>query len=178
LRQLALRWLRAELADFAKKVEADPKQGGDVQSKLQWWQKDTDLTAVRDDKALAQLPKDERRDWQSLWTDVAQLLQKVMSDPVSMRLGVPLSRRHEVIQTRFQKSQRDSATGRGVLVTRVSRGQQAVARHVPPRLNSKRADCPSLEHALTENRAQFSPIRIVAFTDAVAQKAPALALVE
>jgi serine/threonine-protein kinase len=74
LRKHALTWLRAELTDLAKKLEADPTQAGDVRHKLQWWQTHPDLAGVRDTKALDRLPEGERKDWQTLWADVAHLL--------------------------------------------------------------------------------------------------------
>jgi hypothetical protein len=45
--------------------------------RLAHWQQDSDLAAVRDKAALAQLPEDERRAWGQLWEDVAALLKKV-----------------------------------------------------------------------------------------------------
>jgi hypothetical protein len=43
---------------------------------FQHWQKDTDLSGVRDPAALAKLPEDERRQWQKLWDDVEALRQR------------------------------------------------------------------------------------------------------
>jgi hypothetical protein len=41
-----------------------------IQHTLQHWQQDTALAGVRDDQALAKLPRTERAVWQNLWTDV------------------------------------------------------------------------------------------------------------
>src|SRR5262249_47365892 len=38
------------------------------------WQTDPALASVRDPAPLAQLPEDERKEWQRLWADVAALL--------------------------------------------------------------------------------------------------------
>jgi hypothetical protein len=43
---------------------------------LRHWQRDADLAGLRDDKALAALPGDERDACRKLWADVAALLQK------------------------------------------------------------------------------------------------------
>jgi len=77
LRQQALTWLQQELDFWKAKSKGDPLVTQELVNKLSPWQTDPDLTSVRDDKALAQLPVAERKDWQTLWTDVAQLLQKV-----------------------------------------------------------------------------------------------------
>jgi serine/threonine-protein kinase len=75
MRQHALTWLRAELTDLATKLKADRRQAADAQHKLQWWQTDPALADVRDEKPLAQLPEGERKDWQTLWADVARVLK-------------------------------------------------------------------------------------------------------
>jgi hypothetical protein len=70
------RWVGcAELTDAGRELEAGPKQAGMVQYRLQWWQTNPDLAGVRDGQSLRHLPEDERKDWQTLWADVAQLLQ-------------------------------------------------------------------------------------------------------
>ncbi len=77
-RRQALRWLRADLALYAKLAERDEaavKQF--VRQQLTHWQQDSDLASVRDREALDQLPDDERKEWRQLWADVAVLLKKV-----------------------------------------------------------------------------------------------------
>jgi hypothetical protein len=44
---------------------------------MQRWQKDADLTSVRDGHALGQLPDDEREDWRQFWEDVERLLRQI-----------------------------------------------------------------------------------------------------
>jgi hypothetical protein len=72
LRRQALRWLRDDLALYAK--AAAPQ---DVRERLAHWRQDSDLASVRDPAALDRLPDDERQQWRKLWDDVAALLRKV-----------------------------------------------------------------------------------------------------
>jgi eukaryotic-like serine/threonine-protein kinase len=77
LRQQALEWLQAELAVWTKLVESGPRQTNAlIAQTLKHWQDDTDLTGIRDDKAIAALPESERAAWRTLWADVAALLEK------------------------------------------------------------------------------------------------------
>jgi hypothetical protein len=46
---------------------------------LQYWQRDSALAGVREKAALAKLPEDERKKWQKLWADVADLLRRAES---------------------------------------------------------------------------------------------------
>ena len=48
-----------------------------VAQRLAHWQKDADLSAVRDKKWLDTVPEADRRRWQHLWADVEALLKKV-----------------------------------------------------------------------------------------------------
>jgi serine/threonine-protein kinase len=75
-RKQALDWLRAELAVRAKQLRSWwPEQAKQARWALQYWQRDPDLAGVRDEAALAKLPEDERKKWQKLWADVANLLK-------------------------------------------------------------------------------------------------------
>jgi hypothetical protein len=77
LRRQALGWLRADLALYANMAErADPDAGQMVRRRLLHWLEDSDLTSVRD-RALDELPDDERHQWRQLWDDAAVLLEKV-----------------------------------------------------------------------------------------------------
>jgi serine/threonine protein kinase/Flp pilus assembly protein TadD len=75
-RQQALTWLRAELQARQKELQSGFLEANPARTALQHWQTDSDLAGVRDAKALAQLPEAERQDWQALWADVAQAVQK------------------------------------------------------------------------------------------------------
>ena len=44
--------------------------------KLRHWQKESDLTSIRDAAALPKLPAEERAACELLWADVAALLKK------------------------------------------------------------------------------------------------------
>jgi serine/threonine-protein kinase len=77
LRQQALGWLRADLDAWGKRLAgARPPQRQAIPQTLRHWQQDPDLTGVRDDKALAALPAQQRDAWKKLWADVADLARK------------------------------------------------------------------------------------------------------
>jgi hypothetical protein len=78
LRQQALRWLRADLALYARLAEQDnPAMKKVVGQRLTHWQQDADLASVRDKDALARLPADERAAWRRLWAEVKHLLDHI-----------------------------------------------------------------------------------------------------
>jgi tetratricopeptide (TPR) repeat protein len=70
LRRQAREWLDGELALQAKQITRDRRA---AEKTLRQWQKDSDLSGVRDPAALAQLPEEERRQWRSLWQKIEQL---------------------------------------------------------------------------------------------------------
>jgi serine/threonine-protein kinase len=77
LRQQALAWLRDNLKEYAKQLEAaDAKTRQAVQQTLQHWQKDPDFNSLRVKDALAKLPEAERTAWQLLWAEVETLRKK------------------------------------------------------------------------------------------------------
>ena len=77
-RKQALDWLRADLASYVKQLESGkPEARSLVGQRLQHWQRDADLVGVRDQKALAKLPAEEREACQQLWAFVEALLKKV-----------------------------------------------------------------------------------------------------
>jgi serine/threonine-protein kinase len=76
LREQALGWLRADLIQWSKLLENDPKQARARVQQLKQWQKDAALAGVRGEEALARLPEAERQEWQRLWAEVAQLLER------------------------------------------------------------------------------------------------------
>ena len=47
-----------------------------VARQMQHWLQDSDFAAVRGEKALANLPAEERPGWRHLWADVEQTLAK------------------------------------------------------------------------------------------------------
>src|SRR5262249_41590160 len=72
LRGQALTWLRGDLAAWRRRLEKEPGRARpDMLRLLAHWQGDPDLAAVRGPAALSRLPKSERREWQTLWEEVA-----------------------------------------------------------------------------------------------------------
>jgi serine/threonine protein kinase/Flp pilus assembly protein TadD len=79
-RKQALNWLGADLANYSKHLHLAKREVlGLVQQRLQHWQKDEDLTSVRDPKAIAKLPAEEQEAYTKLWADVDSLLSKARS---------------------------------------------------------------------------------------------------
>jgi len=77
LRKQARDWLRADLALRTKQLESSkPADRTAALQALRHWQKDTDLSGLRDAAALAKLSADERAACEKLWADVAALLKK------------------------------------------------------------------------------------------------------
>jgi Flp pilus assembly protein TadD len=77
VRRQALRWLRDDLAAYAKVAEQNhPDQKQIIQQRLAHWRGDPDFASVRGPQALERLPENERADWQSLWRDVDELLTR------------------------------------------------------------------------------------------------------
>jgi serine/threonine-protein kinase len=77
LRQQALDWLRADLAQQSKRLESGTRVGRRVvRQQLRPWPKDSDLTSIRDKEALDKLLAEERKAFTQLWADVAALLKK------------------------------------------------------------------------------------------------------
>jgi hypothetical protein len=73
LREQALGWLRAELADYRSMVAKQPAKAQLAARTMEHWQRDTDFDGVRSATALAKLPEAERQEWQKLWQDVEEL---------------------------------------------------------------------------------------------------------
>jgi serine/threonine-protein kinase len=77
LRLQALQWLRANLEGYAELVGRDPRAKKAVRERLTELQHEPELTSVRENDALDQLPEEERQQWHELWDGVATLLKKV-----------------------------------------------------------------------------------------------------
>ena len=77
LRQQALAWLRADLEQWGKQLEAGkPEDRHVMRATLEHWQRDFDLACIRDADALQKLTAQEQEGWGKLWDDVAELLKK------------------------------------------------------------------------------------------------------
>ncbi len=81
LRHLALDWLRADLSEWQRRLETNPKTAPAVAGNLRHWRSDPDLDGVRDAQALTGLAESERRDWRALWTDVNRTLLRTAKSP-------------------------------------------------------------------------------------------------
>jgi tetratricopeptide (TPR) repeat protein len=78
LRRQALDWLRADLAVWARQAANDKETDrARVRRALGRWQRDPDLSGLRDAPELAKLPSDEQEACRKLWADVEALLKKV-----------------------------------------------------------------------------------------------------
>jgi tetratricopeptide (TPR) repeat protein len=71
-RTQALDWLRQDLAGWGK-----AQASAEVHHRLRRWQADASLDGVRARQTLARMPDEERKQWESLWSDVDALLQSV-----------------------------------------------------------------------------------------------------
>jgi serine/threonine-protein kinase len=77
LRKQSLDLIRANLALWARQSKSsDPGERDAARKALIHWQKDPDLSSVRDARNLAILPPDERKAWLKLWEEVAAVLHE------------------------------------------------------------------------------------------------------
>ncbi len=77
LRAKALAWLRADLDHRGMQAaSSNPVERKSTADMLAHWLRDTDLTGIRDEAALAKLPREEREAFTQLWADVAAILKK------------------------------------------------------------------------------------------------------
>jgi tetratricopeptide (TPR) repeat protein len=74
MRQQAQEWLKADLALWDKRLD-EAKSRETARRTLQHWLADPELALVRDRAALERLPAEERKDWQKLWSEAAELLK-------------------------------------------------------------------------------------------------------
>ncbi len=81
LRRQALDWLKAEHASWDKRAEAEsPVERRTVVAALTRWQKDENLSGIRDSAALAKLSAEERAAFTQFWSDTATLVTKAESE--------------------------------------------------------------------------------------------------
>ena len=77
LRKQALAWLKADARARSNQLASSPPHlRPPLLQALEHWKVDADLAGVRDSAAVAQLPESERSEWQSLWKEVDQVLEK------------------------------------------------------------------------------------------------------
>jgi hypothetical protein len=76
IRRQALAWLKSELLAWKRVFRIiEPGNKERVAKHMAHWKQDPELTSIRDERELAKLPDDERKEWQSLWADVEALLK-------------------------------------------------------------------------------------------------------
>jgi tetratricopeptide (TPR) repeat protein len=77
LRGLVLNWLRADLEAKGLLLETDAKNAGPtLRRQMRYWLEDPYLAGVRRPEALANLPEAERQQWEKLWKDVDDMLER------------------------------------------------------------------------------------------------------
>jgi tetratricopeptide (TPR) repeat protein len=77
LRTQALDWLRRDLNELSKELEANTTEARQKVSRvLEHWQRDTDLAGVREPRELAKLPVAEEEAGRGLWAEVVQTLMR------------------------------------------------------------------------------------------------------
>jgi hypothetical protein len=76
LRKQALEWLRADFSSWSN-LKDDPKHRSRIMEVLKHWQEDVDFAGVRGADAMTKLATEESVAWQKLWSDVADLLEKL-----------------------------------------------------------------------------------------------------
>jgi hypothetical protein len=82
LRRQALDWLQADLEAWRRRLDGEPdKFRPVVTEQMRHWLDDADFAGVRGPQALAKLPEVERRDWQKLWSDIADMLNRAEEKP-------------------------------------------------------------------------------------------------
>jgi serine/threonine protein kinase/tetratricopeptide (TPR) repeat protein len=81
-RSQALSWLRADLVLRGRQLASGrkPADQAEVQDKMRHWLADVDFAGVRGADVLARLPAAEREPWQTLWTDVTDLLARAQAN--------------------------------------------------------------------------------------------------
>jgi serine/threonine protein kinase/tetratricopeptide (TPR) repeat protein len=71
LRKQAMEWLQADLRVYEKFLQGNNQQERTLgQQRLEHWQRDRDLSDVRDLAAIVKLPPGERAPWVKLWADI------------------------------------------------------------------------------------------------------------
>jgi WD40 repeat protein len=102
LRRQALGWLKAELTAWRQASQIiEPHVQEKVGDTLAHWKEGTDLAGIRDEKELARLPEEERKEWQSLWTDVDVLLTQIreVTRQYREKQAVIANKRNEVLES-------------------------------------------------------------------------------
>jgi Flp pilus assembly protein TadD len=81
LRREGLAWLREEFAIWSRMADEQENNRAFVQRLAEQWQQGKWFASVREAKALALLPAEEREGWEQLWRDVEALRQRTFKNP-------------------------------------------------------------------------------------------------
>jgi len=82
LRRQALDWLKADLVVYQTWLgKGSNDQNRSVIVRLTHWQKDPDLSPIRDKAPLSNLPPEEAKAFTQLWAEVASTLEKAKNPP-------------------------------------------------------------------------------------------------
>jgi serine/threonine protein kinase/Flp pilus assembly protein TadD len=82
MRQRALAWLEADLEACGKRLDRDASKVRPwIAHTMRHWLHDPDFAGVRGEKALEQLPEEERSGWRKLWQEVEALGKKAALSP-------------------------------------------------------------------------------------------------
>jgi serine/threonine protein kinase/Tfp pilus assembly protein PilF len=80
MRKQALKWLRADLEAWRRRLDEEPTRYRPAVARLlAHWLANTDFAGVRGEQALGKLQAPERQDWQMLWTEAADLLARAQA---------------------------------------------------------------------------------------------------
>ena len=78
-RKQALIWLRADLLLWSKLQKGGAAEHARASAALRHWQRDADLSAVREESGRTWLPRNEREAWRKLWADLNELCKEAGS---------------------------------------------------------------------------------------------------
>ncbi len=81
IRSKALVWLQADIAAWAKLLEAKPELRTGIGQRVQQWKQDADLVGIREKFAIEKLPKPEQEKFRKLWADVDNLIKRCNAKP-------------------------------------------------------------------------------------------------
>jgi hypothetical protein len=86
LRSQAHAWLEADLDLYAKLLTKCEQVGVmQVVARLEHWQRNSALAAVREPKELGLLSQEEGESWQNLWASVHRLLKDARGQSIDAR---------------------------------------------------------------------------------------------
>jgi serine/threonine protein kinase/Flp pilus assembly protein TadD len=80
-RRQALDWLRLALAVWTERAEKGAAaERGTIFARMHHWQRDADLSGIREEVALTKFPDAERQTWRKFWADVEALRSRLKAN--------------------------------------------------------------------------------------------------